>query len=97
MYLIQSTQAIEQKIQDLSEEERREVYEAFEATLFSRLFVTEFRKHGWSARASFPDVLTFWQDSGDGLPSFDAFAETQRTKKPDQMRARIVELEKYLK
>jgi plasmid replication initiation protein len=97
MYLVQSTQAIEQKIQDLSEEDRREVHEAFEATLSSRLFVTEFRKHGWGARASFPDALTFWQDRGVGLPSFDAFAETQTTKKPDDMRARIAELEKYLK
>jgi hypothetical protein len=97
MYRVQSTQAIEQKVQDLSEEERREVHEAFEATLSSRLFVTEFRKHGGGARASFPDALKFWQDRGAGLPSFDAFAETQTTKKPDDMRARIAELEGYLK
>ncbi len=93
-YRVQSTQVIEKAFQGLPEEERIELLSAFEETLATRLFVTEFRKRGWETRATFPDALRFWQARGTPLPSFDEFAATQTTKTPDDMRARISELEK---
>lgn len=95
-YRVQSTQQIEKAFQGLPEEERKELLSAFEATLATRLFVTEFRKRGWETRATFPDALRFWQARGTPLPSFDDFAATQTTKTPDEMRARVSELEKEL-
>ena len=76
-YRVHCTQLIEKAFQGLLEEERKEVLTTFEETLATRLFVTEFRKRGWEARAIFPDALRFWQSRGTPLPSFDQFAATQ--------------------
>ena len=95
-YRVHCTQVIEKAFQVLPEEERKEVLSAFEETLATRLFVTEFRTRGWEARAIFPDALRFWQSRGTPLPSFDQFAATQTPRASDEMRARISELEKEL-
>lgn len=95
-YRVLCVQGIEKAFQGLPEEERKEVLSSFEESLSTRLFVTEFRKRGWDTRATFPDALRFWQARGAPLPSFDQFATTQTTKTPDELRARIKELEKEL-
>lgn len=95
-FRVQSIQQIERAFQVLPEEERREVLATFEETLPTRLFVTEFRKRGWETRATFPDALRFWKERGTPLPSFEDFAATQTSKTPEEIRARISELEKEL-
>ena len=81
----------------LPEKERKEVLTAFKDTLSIRFFVTEFQKHGWEARAIFPDALRFWQSRGTPLPSFEQFVTTQTPRTAEDMRARITELEQAIK
>jgi hypothetical protein len=96
-YRVQCTQQIDKAFQGLPEDERKDVLSAFEETLATRLFFTEFRKRGWETRAIFPDALRFWQARGTPLPSFDRFAATQTTKTPDALRARISDLDKEIR
>lgn len=95
-YRVQCTQMMEQAYQALEEEERKEVLTSFSGGITSDFFRKEFSKRLWETRGVLSEAVNFWIERGLALPSMEDFAVSQTSKTPEEIQARIVELEKEL-
>lgn len=95
-YRVHCTQMMEQAFQALEEQERKEVLASFSASISSDFFRKEFSKRVWETRGILSDAVKFWIGQGLDLPSMEDFYLSQTSKKPDEIQARITELEKEL-
>lgn len=95
-YRIQCTQMMERAYQALQEEERKELLATFSASITTDFFRKEFSKRLWETRGILSDAVAFWTARGLPLPSLEDFSLSQTAKRPDEIQARIGELEKDL-
>ena len=95
-YRVQCTQMMEQAYQALEEEERKEVLATFSQSITTDFFRKEFTKRLWETRGILSEAVAFWMARGLPLPSLEAFSLSQTAKRPDEIQARIGELEKEL-
>ena len=95
-YRVQCTQMMEQAYQALEEEERKEVLATFSQSITTDFFRKEFTKRLWETRGILSEAVAFWMARGLPLPSLEAFSLSQTAKRPDEIQARIAELEKEL-
>ena len=95
-YRVQCTQMIDKAYQALEEEERKELLASFSASITSEFFRKEFAKRLWETRGILSEALSFWTDRGLPLPSLEVFALSQTSRRPDEIQARIAELESEL-
>jgi hypothetical protein len=95
-YRVQCTQMIDQAYQALEEEERMQLLANFSESITSEFFRKEFSKRLWETRGILSDAVSFWTGRGLALPSMEDFSVSQTSKKPDEIQARIAELEKEL-
>ena len=95
-YRVQCTQMMEQAYQALEEEERKEVLATFSQSITTDFFRKEFTKRLWETRGILSEAVAFWMARGLPLPSLEAFSLSQAAKRPDEIQARIGELEKEL-
>ena len=95
-YRVQCTQMIDRAYQALEEEERKELLATFSASITTDFFRREFTKRLWETRGILSEAVAFWSARGLPLPSLEAFALSQTSKRPDEIQARIVELESEL-
>ena len=87
---------IDKAYQALEEEERKELLASFSASITSEFFRKEFAKRLWETRGILSEALSFWTDRGLPLPSLEVFALSQTSRRPDEIQARIAELESEL-
>lgn len=95
-YRVQCTQMMERAYHALQEEERKELLATFSASITTDFFRKEFSKRLWETRGILSDAVAFWTNQGLPLPSLEAFSLSQTGKRPDEIQARIGELEKEL-
>jgi len=95
-YRVQCTQMMEKAYQALEEEERKEVLATFSQSITTDFFRKEFTKRLWETRGILSEAVAFWMARGLPLPSLEAFSLSQTAKRPDEIQARIGELEKEL-
>lgn len=95
-YRVQCTQMMEKAYQALEEEERKEVLATFSQSITTDFFRKEFTKRLWETRGILSEAVAFWMARGLPLPSLEDFSLSQTAKKPDEIQARIGELEKEL-
>ncbi len=95
-YRVQCTQMMEKAYQALEEEERKEVLATFSESITTDFFRKEFTKRLWETRGILSEAVAFWMARGLPLPSLEAFSLSQTAKRPDEIQARIGELEKEL-
>jgi len=95
-YRVQCTQMMEQAYQALEEEERKEVLATFSESITTDFFRKEFTKRLWETRGILSEAVGFWTARGLPLPSLEDFSLSQTAKRPDEIQARIGELEKEL-
>ena len=87
---------MEQAYQALEEQDRKELLASFSASITSDFFRKEFSKRLWETRGILSDAVEFWTTRGLPLPSLEDFSLSQTAKRPDEILARIGELEKEL-
>ena len=95
-YRVQCTQMMEKAYQALEEEERKEVLATFSQSITTDFFRKEFTKRLWETRGILSEAVAFWMARGLPLPSLEDFSLSQTAKRPDEIQARIGELEKEL-
>jgi plasmid replication initiation protein len=95
-YRVQCTQMMEQAYQALEEQERKEVLARFSASITSDFFRKEFSKRLWKTRGILSEAVVFWTTEGLPIPSWEDFSVSQTSKRPDEIQARIAELEREL-
>ena len=62
----------------------------------SEMCIRDSSKRLWETRGILSDAVAFWTARGLPLPSLEAFSLSQNSKRPDEIQARIAELESEL-
>tara|TARA_R110002049_G_scaffold41475_3_gene124882 strand:- start:759 stop:1931 length:1173 start_codon:yes stop_codon:yes gene_type:complete len=88
---------ISEAFQGLSEGQREVVTAEFQLGLSSVMYVNAFKKGGWQDSLTFLDAKKFWEARGLVLPSPADWAQETGSEDPEELTARIEEIEKKLK
>lgn len=95
-YRVHCTQMMEQAYQALEEDTRKALLASFSDSITTDFLRKEFAKRLWDTRGILADAVAFWADRGLRLPSLGDFTLSQTGKNPDEIQARLADLEKDL-